>query len=200
MPLPIHIKWYVTSVNLDELNVVRYSRPDVSKSVVSAATGGILVDWEDNCETWHIQWEKVDRKFVSHFEFRVKNKLNDPSKPSIPVARFTDRWFKSRGMEFNLAHRIDTRVNQLLRFVHEKLVIVPNGTLFFVTRAGIREALANNSSWKLIIGYSEVEPQPEFSCTPLYFGIPELKLPKSLEVLMALEPPRLSRYERPWVI
>jgi hypothetical protein len=198
MPLPIHIKWYETTENLDGLTAVKYSRR--GDSVLSVGRGGIFVDWEDKCENWRIKWEKIDKRFSYHFE--LKSEANNPESSSImlPILKFTDRWFASHGREFNLAHLLNNRVSQLLRFVGEKRAAVPGGTLFIVTRAGIKDAWINNWSWSLIMGYSAVEPTPEFPCTPMYSDFPQLRIPREFEVLRPAEARRVSRYERPWVI
>lgn len=200
MPTPINIKWYETQANLDGVNVLRYSRPDISVPVVSVRMGGLVVDFEHMCEKWHTRWDKIEGRFTFHFELSDTAEIADPLNLTVPIVKFTDRWFKSRGMEFDLSRRIDNRIFQLTKFLGDKGILVPNGTLFIVTRAGIIEALANNWSWSLIIGYSAVEPQPQFQCNRMYLNTPTLRLPKNLEVVKPPEPPRVSRYERPWVI
>jgi hypothetical protein len=200
VPLPIHIKWYETPENLDGLKALKCSRTDSSVPVVSTGMGGVLVNFERRLEKWHIEWNNVDGKITYHFNLSDTMGLTDPLNLMLPVVKFTDRWSRARGMNFDLSRLINNRVGQLLRFLGDKWLLVPNGTLFIVTRAGIKTSLADNRSWSLIIGYSAVEPEPKFQCKPMYSDTPELRIPKSFEVVQAPDPPRLSRYERPWVI
>lgn len=198
MPTPLHIKWYETRENLDGLSSVSYSK--TTDTITTIGVGGITVAWDNWSQNWRIKWEKTEKRFEYHFEMKGQAPLDNPLKVRVPVLKFTDKWFRTHGHEFNLAHLLNNRVSQLLRFVGEKGYLVPGGTLFIVTREGIKESLADNKSWSLVMGYSAVEPKPEFPCNTMYCHIPELRIPKGLEVVKLAGAPRLTRYERPWVI
>lgn len=200
MPIPIHIKWYETRENLEGLQFVHYSRPTTEVSVLAMGRGGLFVTMRDKCEHWKITWKRTEvGRYKYDFEHRGDLGLSDPLKLLLPVLRFSDKWFGSHGQEFNLDRLINNRANQLLRFAMENGIVVPGGTVFVVTREGIKESLVSNSSWSLVMGYSVIEPTPGFQFTPMYSNIPVLRLPKSLTALKE-EVRRVSRYERPWVI
>lgn len=202
MPLSTHLKWYETSENLDGLRVVPYSRAAASDTVVSVGVGGLLVNWEDTCEKWHTKWDKTENgRFEFHFERQDHVTLSEPLKLTLPVLKITDRWFKANGRVFDPMRTMGNRVNQLTRFLGDKGILIPGGTLFIVTRPGVKASLADSKSYSLVLGYSTVEPEPEFHCTPMHYSdIPDLWVPKSLGVISEPRPPRVSRYERPWVI
>jgi hypothetical protein len=173
MPNKVHIKWYETPLQLDDYHTMHYSR--LGDTVTTSGVGGIFAMWSDCCQSWRVKWEKVNERFEYHFEVRGDYPLSDPLKIQIPVLKASDKWFKAHRHEFNLTRTLSNRVNQLFRFLLEKNLIVPEGTLFIVTRAGIQEALNENRSWSLVMGYSAVEPTPEFSCTPFYLSVNEIQ-------------------------
>jgi hypothetical protein len=199
MSTPTHVKWYETKENLDGLRVVNYSRASASDTVVSVVMGGLTVYRGSTCEDWKTKWDKTQQnRFEYHFEHRAQMVLSDPLSLTLPILNITDRWHVAQGREFNPLRSMENRVSRLVKFLGDKGLLVPGGTLFFATRPGIRSSLADSHSWSMIMGYSLVEPKPEFSCT-LMPDTPDLWLPRSLEVIVT-PVVRRSRYDRAWVI
>jgi len=181
----------------DERKGVPYSRsrPD---PVVVIRNGGIFSILEDTYENWKINWNG-EVQFGYTFDLMGSAGLNSPLSIQVPILDLSATWLPN-GVTFDLSRRFNNRVNQLIRFVQMRDLLVPNGTLFIMTRAGIQEALDNNEPRSFVLGYSGVEPTPVGTYTPLTLNPPELWLPSILKAVRPPDPVRVSRYARPWVI
>ena len=199
-PIPIHVKWYETTMFFDETKGVSYSRSSLDP-VILIRNGGIFSLLGDTCESWKINWnrENKDTKYGYSFELTARVSLQSPLNVQVPVLNISDTWVQ-HGVTFDLSRRLKNRVNQLLRFVQMRDLLVPNGTLFLMTRTGIHEALEYNEPRSFVIGYSGVEPTPVGNYTPLTLSPPEMWLPNFLKPIRPSTPVRVSRYARPWVI
>jgi hypothetical protein len=196
-PIPVYVKWYETKILLDEKKGVPYlrSRPDPA---IFIRNGGVFSVLEDSCESWKVNWNR-EANFGYTFEPNGRENLNSQLSIQVPILSISDTWLPN-GATFDLSRRLNNRVNQLIRFVQVKELLVPYGTLFILTRPGIQEALDHNESRSFVIGYSGAEPTPVGKCTPLTSNPPEMWLPNILKAVRVPDPVRVSRYARPWVI
>lgn len=196
MPTPITVKWYETS-ELKVFTSLDYHRSS-THPMVFMGMGRIRANLGTEHSTWKIKWN--DDNVTVLFEHLDSTELEDPLSIELPVIRLDPRSSLrfSKVTHLTLKRQIITRVGYLIYFSEERKLIDPNGTLFIITEKGIHEAIDSNSPWKLIIGYSTIDPILGRNYTPMS-NVPTLVLPKKFEVVYP-PIPRVSRYSRSWVI
>ena len=198
--VPTYIKWYETSDTLESAGVL-CSRSSPTP-VISIGQGWVLATWDLKWDYWKIKWEKTENTFKPHFQLESQADLRTPLLLHLPALDFEgqSQWLANQGKPFSFTRALNQRVDQLLLFSKEKLVSGPGGTLFIITRPGIQEAVERNQAWRLILGYSMVEPEFKIPVQPMTSQPLDLWLPKWVSVSKPSDPIRVSRYTRPWVI